>query len=63
MSKYAVTSAQWFADSMAAVLWLCKGSEIPIFLNKGSVQRMSRGESIDKVQKEIELLVKIPTVT
>ncbi len=32
---------------MAAVPWLCKGSEIPIFLNKGYVQRMLCGKSID----------------
>lgn len=34
---------------MAAVPWLCKGSEIPIFLDKGSVQRLSYRESLDPV--------------
>jgi hypothetical protein len=35
---------------MAAVPWLCKGSEIPIFLDKGYVQRMSCWESFDYLQ-------------
>ena len=45
--------------SMAAVLWLCKGSEIPIFLNKGYVQRMSCGKSLAYLSTQLEMPVKI----